>query len=198
MPSTARRGDGATGLNTARCGWLCLVAGTVHPPTVITSSYRHLYQLRRGSHTAGVAQLLVNPPKARQRRVWVRPLRHPGARRPTSLAVRPPTLTHAAPLLPVVPCRGKVSGFLALPQWALDPHPSGRQATNQAFPAEQAFHAAEATNKTFSAFHAARQRRELGPTGLPRHMRIKLLRPVSQVATFLTCIRARTTRLRLA
>ncbi|KAG0713591.1 hypothetical protein GWK47_015869 [Chionoecetes opilio] len=177
------------GFTAARCGWLCLVSGTMHPPTVVTSSYRHPYQLRRWPHTAVVAQLLVNPPKARQRRVRVRPFRHPGARKPTSFAVRPPALTPTAPLLPVVPCRGEVSGFLALSQWALDPHPSGRQTTNQAFPAAQT---------TNHAFHAPRQRRELGPTGLPRHRRIKLLRPLSQVATFLTCTRTRTTRRKLA
>ncbi|KAG0713590.1 hypothetical protein GWK47_015868 [Chionoecetes opilio] len=165
------------------------------PVTFVTSSYRHLYQLRRGPHTAEVAQRLVNHPKARQRRIWVRPLRHSGARRPTSLAVRPPTLTPAAPLFPVVPCRGEVSGFLALPQWALDPHPPGRQATNKTFPA---FSAAQATTKALPAFYAARQRRYSGPTGLPQHRRIQLPRPVSQVATFLTCTRARTTRRRLA
>ncbi|KAG0712485.1 hypothetical protein GWK47_002105 [Chionoecetes opilio] len=167
----------------------------MHPPTVVTSSYRHLYQLRRGPHTAGVAQLLVDPPKMRQRRVWVRPPRHPGARRPTSLAVRLPTLTPTAPLPPVVPCRGEVSGFLTLPKWALDPHPPGRQATNKTF---SAFHAAQATNQAFHAFHAACQRRDSGPTGLPRHRRIQLPRPVSQIATFLTCTRPRTTRPRLA
>ncbi|KAG0710072.1 hypothetical protein GWK47_023558 [Chionoecetes opilio] len=37
-------------LTATRCGWLCLVEGTVHPSTVVTSSYCHLQQLRRGPH----------------------------------------------------------------------------------------------------------------------------------------------------
>ncbi|KAG0726032.1 hypothetical protein GWK47_037411 [Chionoecetes opilio] len=136
--------------------WLALPGrATVHPSTVVKQAVTAPVPASAGATHCRIAPLLAQPPEKRGRGgCGCVTVVHLCARRPTSLAVRPPAPPNGASSS-LFPCLAEVSGFLARPQWALDP-PRWGVGTARPF---SGLSSRQATTKIFYAFTEAAHHR---------------------------------------